>query len=414
MRSWINIPESSDFSLHNIPFGIYCVKDGRPRAATRIGDCVIDLYELALAGYLNVQGLNPESLNHKYLNSFISQGKKVTTNVRKHLQQLFSEDNNSLKQDEKVKASALKNLDETFMSMPVQVGDYTDFYSSIYHATNVGSMFRPDNPLLPNWKHLPVAYHGRASSIVVSGVDVKRPKGQFKPADSDNPVFGLSRALDFELEMAFIIGKESELGEPIDVKNAEDHIFGFVLFNDWSARDIQSWEYQPLGPFLSKNFQSSISPWIVTLEALEPFRIDGQKPEIDLLPYLQSDGKRNFDIQLDVFLQPAGHKPEKICSSNYKHLYWNISQQLAHHTVTGCNVRTGDMMASGTISGPDKESRGCMLELTWRGKTPIKLADDVERTFLEDGDTVIIKGYAVKDDIRVGFGEVSGKILPAK
>lgn len=413
MQSWLHIPEGSDFSLYNIPFGIFSTQGTDPRAATRIGNHVVDLHALCSAGFLQIQGLDPEALKRKILNDFIGLGKTVTTEVREKIQNLFSAENTDIQHDNTVRSKVLFDIADVQMHMPVHVGDYTDFYSSMYHATNVGSMFRPDNPLLPNWKHLPVAYHGRSSSIVVSGTDIIRPKGQFKPADSDLPIFGESRALDFELEMAFIIGKESKLGESVTAKNAEEYIFGFVLFNDWSARDIQSWEYQPLGPFLSKNFHSSVSPWIVTLEALEPFRVASPKPETELLPYLKTEGKRNFDIQLEVYLKPEGYNAQKICNSNYKYMYWNICQQLAHHTISGCNIKTGDMMASGTISGPEKDSRGCMLELTWRGKEPLKLSDGVERSFLMDGDTVTIKGFAQKDSIRVGFGEVVGKILPA-
>lgn len=410
MNSWINIPSDSDFSLHNIPFGIMTASGKTPRAATRIGDSVIDLYQLAQAGYLQVPNFDREVLHKECLNDFIACGKPVTNAVRKRLQELFSEGNNELKNNQEIVKNIVHEADQVKLLLPVKVGDYTDFYSSIHHATNVGSMFRPDNPLLPNWKHLPVAYHGRASSIVVSGTTVKRPSGQFRPNDGEPPVFGLSRALDFELEVAFVVGKDSNLGKPVSAAEAEDHIFGFVLFNDWSARDIQSWEYQPLGPFLSKNFISSVSPWIVTLEALEPFRVKGPEPEADLLPYLQTKGGKNFDVKLEVHLQKEGHDPERIVSSNFSYMYWNICQQLAHHTITGCNIRVGDMMASGTISGPDKASRGCLLELTWRGKEPVRLKDGSERKFLEDGDTVIMKGFAVKEGIRVGFGEVSGKI----
>ncbi|HEY8400432.1 MAG TPA: fumarylacetoacetase, partial [Cytophagaceae bacterium] len=274
------------------------------------------------------------------------------------------------------------------------------------------AMFRdPNNALLPNWKHLPVGYHGRASSIVISGTEVKRPKGQIK-TEAPNPIFAPTRLLDFELEMAFIIGKDSELGEPIPIDKTEDYIFGFVLFNDWSARDIQSWEYVPLGPFLSKNFLSSVSPWIVTLEALNPYRVSGPKQDPPVLSYLQSTGDKNFDIQLEVSLIPENSTATVISISNFKYMYWNICQQLAHHTINGCNVKVGDMMASGTISGPDKSSLGCMLELTWRGTQPIKLSDNSERKFLLDGDTVVIRGFAAKDGKRVGFGEVSGKVIP--
>jgi fumarylacetoacetase len=299
------------------------------------------------------------------------------------------------------------------MMMPVHIPNYTDFYSSIEHATNVGKMFRdPANALLPNWKHLPVGYHGRASSIVVSGTEINRPKGQMKPADADKPVFGPCKQLDFELEMAFIINKNTEMGESISTKDAEDAIFGMVVFNDWSARDIQSWEYVPLGPFLAKNFGSSISPWVVTLEALEPFRTTSPTQDPEVLDYLKFEGDKNYDINLEVYIQPENGDQNLICESNYKHMYWNMTQQLAHHTVNGCNVEVGDMYASGTISGSDPKSFGSMLELTWRGQNPLSLSNGEERKFIEDNDTVTMKAWAEKDGVRVGFGEVSGKIIP--
>ena len=300
------------------------------------------------------------------------------------------------------------------MMMPVHIPNYTDFYSSIEHATNVGKMFRdPANALLPNWKHLPVGYHGRASSIVVSGTDIIRPKGQTKPADVDSPIFGPSKQLDFELEMAFIVNKNTEMGDSISTAEAEDAIFGMVIFNDWSARDIQSWEYVPLGPFLGKNFGSSVSPWVVTLEALEPFRSASPKQEPEVLDYLKFEGNQNYDINLTVFLKPENGDENLISESNYKFMYWNMTQQLAHHTINGCNVEVGDLYASGTISGEHPNSFGSMLELTWRGTNPLQLKDGQERKFINDNDTVIMRGHAEKDGIRVGFGEVSGKILPA-
>ena len=301
------------------------------------------------------------------------------------------------------------------MMMPLHVQNYTDFYSSIEHATNVGKMFRdPANALLPNWKHLPVGYHGRASSIVVSGINFHRPKGQMKPADAEKPIFGASKQLDFELEMAFVLNKNTEIGESISTQEAEDAIFGMVIFNDWSARDIQSWEYVPLGPFLGKNFCSSISPWVVTLEALEPFRTVSPKQEPEVLDYLKFEGDKNFDINLEVYLQPENGEENLICKSNYKYMYWNMTQQLAHHTINGCNVEVGDLYASGTISGSEPNSFGSMLELTWRGQNPLKLSDGTERKFIEDHDTIIMRGFSEKDGIRVGFGEVRGKVLPAK
>jgi len=295
----------------------------------------------------------------------------------------------------------------------VHIGDYTDFYSSIDHATNVGKMFRdPENALLPNWKHLPVGYHGRASSICVSGHSFHRPKGQMKPTDAP-PVFGPCKLLDFELETAFIIGKQTQMGESISTEKADDYIFGMVLFNDWSARDIQTWEYVPLGPFLAKNFASTMSPWIVTLDALEPFRVEGYKQEPKVLPYLEYAGNKNIDINLEVLIQPEKAEPTTVSESNYKYMYWTAEQQLAHHTINGCNVNVGDMMASGTISGPEKHQFGSMLELTWRGANPIKMKDGSERKFINDNDSVIIKGYCQKNNVRVGFGECKAKLLPA-
>jgi fumarylacetoacetase len=300
------------------------------------------------------------------------------------------------------------------LHLPIAIGDYTDFYSSIEHATNVGMMFRdPENALLPNWKHLPIGYHGRTSSIVVSGENLHRPKGQVMPPNSDSPVFKESALVDFELEMGFIIGKNTTLGEKINTAEAENYIFGKVLFNDWSARDIQKWEYVPLGPFLAKNFGSSMSPWVVTLEALEPFRVQGPEQEPKVLPYLEYDGLKNYDIHLEVAIQPKNEVETIVSHSNFKYMYWNMSQQLAHHTSNGCNLKIGDLMASGTISGKEPNSYGSMLELSWGGKNPLTLKNGEKRKFIEDFDTVIMRGYCEKDSIRVGFGEVKSQLLPA-
>ncbi len=414
MKSFVNYPENSDFSIYNIPFGVAVFNKEYIACATRIGDIVIDLATLYDFGYFNdVEGINDNVFEAYTLNELIELGKPVTTAVRKKIQELLLE-GSLLSKDEKSIEECFYNLDQVKMMMPVRVPNYTDFYSSIEHATNVGKMFRdPANALLPNWKHLPVGYHGRASSIVISGTDIHRPKGQMKPADADSPVFGPCKQLDFELEMAFIVNKNTEMGESISTSQAEDAIFGMVIFNDWSARDIQSWEYVPLGPFLGKNFGSSVSPWVVTLEALEPFRTASPQQEPEVLDYLKFSGDKNFDIQLEVYLQPAKGTEALISQSNYKFMYWNMCQQLAHHTVNGCNVEVGDMYASGTISGTDSNSFGSMLELTWRGQNPLKLNDGQERKFIEDHDTVIMRGWAQKGDIRVGFGEVTGTILPA-
>ena len=415
MKSFINYPQNSDFSIHNIPFGVAVFNREYIACCTRIGDLVIDLATLYDYGFFDeIEGLNENIFEAYTLNEFIELGKPVTNAVRLKIQELLLE-GSSLSHDEKTIKECFYDLDKVQMMMPLHVQNYTDFYSSIEHATNVGKMFRdPANALLPNWKHLPVGYHGRASSIVVSGINFHRPKGQMKPADAEKPIFGASKQLDFELEMAFVLNKNTEIGESISTQEAEDAIFGMVIFNDWSARDIQSWEYVPLGPFLGKNFCSSISPWVVTLEALEPFRTASPKQEPEVLDYLKFEGDKNFDINLEVYLQPENGEENLICQSNYKYMYWNMTQQLAHHTINGCNVEVGDLYASGTISGSEPNSFGSMLELTWRGQNPLKLSDGTERKFIEDHDTIIMRGFSEKDGIRVGFGEVRGKVLPAK
>lgn len=415
MKSFINYPQNSDFSIHNIPFGVAVFNREYIACCTRIGDLVIDLATLYDYGFFDeIEGLNENVFEAYTLNEFIELGKPVTNAVRLKIQELLLE-GSSLSHDEKTIEECFYDLDKVQMMMPLHVQNYTDFYSSIEHATNVGKMFRdPANALLPNWKHLPVGYHGRASSIVVSGINFHRPKGQMKPADAEKPIFGASKQLDFELEMAFVLNKNTEIGESISTQEAEDAIFGMVIFNDWSARDIQSWEYVPLGPFLGKNFCSSISPWVVTLEALEPFRTASPKQEPEVLDYLKFEGDKNFDINLEVYLQPENGEENLICQSNYKYMYWNMTQQLAHHTINGCNVEVGDLYASGTISGSEPNSFGSMLELTWRGQNPLKLSDGTERKFIEDHDTIIMRGFSEKNGIRVGFGEVRGTVLPAK
>lgn len=414
MKSFINYSADSDFSIHNIPFGVAVFAEEYIACCTRVGDLVIDLATLYDYGFFDeIQGIDENVFEAYTLNEFIELGKPVTNAVRLKLQQILSEDS-LLKNDEKTISECFYDLDQVKMMMPVHVPNYTDFYSSMEHATNVGKMFRgEENALLPNWKHLPVGYHGRASSIVISGTDIIRPKGQMKPPEADIPIFGPCKQLDFELEMAFIVNKNTEMGDSISTAEAEDAIFGMVLFNDWSARDIQSWEYVPLGPFLGKNFGSSVSPWIVTLEALDPFRTTSPTQEPKVMEYLQFEGDKNFDINLEVYIQPENGEENLISESNYKFMYWNMTQQLAHHTVNGCNVEVGDMYASGTISGENPNSFGSMLELTWRGQNPLKLNDWQERKFINDNDTVIMRGFAEKNGVRVGFGEVSGKILPA-
>lgn len=408
LETWVPIPEKSDFSIYNLPFGIFSVNDGVPNAGIAIGEQIIDLSALADLGLLAVSGTY---FRQATLNDFIGLGKKITNKVRLDVQRLLILENSPLKDHPEVFLAQ----NEVKMHLPVHIGDYTDFYSSMEHATNVGKMFRdPENALLPNWKHIPVGYHGRASSIVVSGTDIYRPMGQVLPKRAENPVFKASGRLDFELEMGFIIGKSTNLGERISTKNAAEHIFGLVLFNDWSARDIQKWEYVPLGPFLGKSFASSISPWIVTMEALEPFKVSGPEQNPKVLSYLEYGGNHNYDIQLEVGIQPKGVEEQVISTSNFKYMYWNMLQQLAHHTVNGCNVNVGDVMASGTISGKDESSYGSMLEISWGGTKAIQMKDGSERTFIEDYDTISLRGFAEKEGIRVGFGEVKGTILPSK
>lgn len=414
MKSFITYDSESDFSIYNIPFGVAFIAEEYPTCVTRIGDTVVDLAMLYDAGYLDNLGLEENVFEAMVLNPFIELGKEVTVPVREHIQKLFLE-GSDLSKDTDLQANAFFDLKDVQMMLPVHIPNYTDFYSSIEHATNVGKMFRdPENALLPNWKHLPVGYHGRSSSIVSSGTAIHRPKGQTKPADSDKPVFGPSKRLDFELEMAFITNTYTELGDSVTTENAEDHIFGMVLFNDWSARDLQKWEYVPLGPFLAKNFGSSVSPWIVTLEALDPFRVAGPIQDPEVLPYLKYEDEKNFDINLQVGLMPQDSEETVICNSNFKYMYWNMAQQLAHHTVNGCNIEVGDMYASGTISGKDENSYGSMLEISWSGQKPVKLKDGQERSFIEDYDTVTMRGWSEKDGKRVGFGEVVTQILPAK
>lgn len=411
-KSWIPVTADSDFPIQNIPFGVFLTRDDVITIGTRIGNTAIDLGALHQLGYFKDIPLTDDIFLQDTLNDFISDGQKTWRLVRNCIADLFDIRNPELQNNNDHKKVVLFDLDEIEMQLPVQIGDYTDFYSSKEHATNVGSMFRdPNNALLPNWLHVPVGYHGRSSSIVPSGIPIHRPMGQTLPQGADSPVFGPSKLVDFELEMAFITTDANQLGEPIPTDEAENYIFGMVLFNDWSARDIQKWEYVPLGPFLSKNFASSISPWIVTLDALEPFRVDSPKQHPTPLPYLQYSGKKSFDINLEVDLTTANTPPQTIAKSNFKYLYWNMAQQLAHHTVNGCKVNSGDMMGSGTISGSSKDSYGSMLELTWRGENPIVLADGSQRKFIEDGDTVTLRGYCKNKDVRIGFGEVSNTLL---
>jgi len=411
MNTWIDIPKDSDFSIYNLPFGIFSSKNVSKRIGVAVGNKVIDLLACNDLNIFEDLNIDNSIFENDFLNDFINLGKNKTNKVREIIQLQLTDDNSVLKKNNGLIIS-MNNIE---MHLPVKIGDYTDFYSSIEHASNIGSMFRdPKNPLLPNWKHLPVGYHGRASSIIVSEVDIYRPKGQIKPIDSDSPIFSASKRVDFELEMGFIIGKNSSLGQSVSTNQAEEYIFGKVLFNDWSARDIQKWEYVPLGPFLGKSFASSISPWVVTIEALDLFKVKGPAQDPEVLEYLKYEGLKNYDINLSVSIIPEKSDIESvICRSNFKYMYWNMSQQIAHHTINGCNLNLGDIMASGTISGKSNDSYGSMLELSWGGKKSLLLEDGLSRTFVEDYDSIIMRGYCERDNIRVGFGEVKTKLLPS-
>jgi len=414
LKSWVDVPANSDFPIQNIPFGIFNTKGAIPRVATAIGDYVLDLSQLHDKGLFEGIELPKDVFEKATLNEFMALGKDITRAVRNRISDLLEVGNGKI-QSTYLKDTALIKMEEVEMCMPVQVPNYTDFYSSEDHARNVGTMFRdPENALLPNWKHIPVGYHGRASSIVVSGTEFHRPKGQTKADDADAPTFNPCRLLDFELEMAFITCKENGLGNAVSTKEAEEYIFGFVIFNDWSARDIQKWEYVPLGPYLAKSFASHVSPWVVTKDAMEPFTVSGPKQEPEVLDYLKYEGDHHYDLNLQVSIQPEGAEETVVTKSNFKYMYWNCIQQLTHQTVNGCNLQVGDMYASGTISGPTAEEYGSMLELSWRGTKPLKLNNGEERKFIQDNDTVIMRGHAEKNGVRIGFGEVNAKVLPAK
>jgi fumarylacetoacetase len=413
LSSWINVPKDSDFPIQNIPFGIFKTSNKSPRMATIIGDTVIDLQAMAEMGYFNDLDLIKSVFSQKYINEFMALGKPKTLALRDRIAELFASDNTLIRDDENAKGKILQHVSNVELLLPVQIGDYTDFYSSREHATNVGMMFRdPANALLPNWLHLPVGYHGRASSIVVSGTSLHRPKGQIRPNLEEPPIYSVSRQLDFELEVAFVVGKSSALGSTVSTEAAENYIFGLALFNDWSARDIQSWEYVPLGPFLGKNFGSTLSPWIVTLEALEILRVPGPVQDPKVLSYLEYSGQKSFDINLDVNIRTEKGDEKNVCHSNFKYMYWTMVQQLAHHTVNGCNLRVGDLCASGTISGPTPDSYGSMLEISWKGTKPVAMPDGSERKFINDGDSVVMRGWGERNGVRIGFGNCEGKVLP--
>src|SRR6202165_3673674 len=414
LQSFIDVPRESPFPIQNLPFGVFKPRDSAARVGVAIGERIVDLSVLEEKGHFEF-AQDRQLFLHDSLNPFLALGRPAWRRTREVLQHLLSAEIPTLRDDAALCERVFHRQKDVVMQLPVCIGNYTDFYSSYHHAQNVGMMLRgPENALMPNWKWLPVAYHGRASSIVISGTDVRRPKGQIKPPDASAPLCGPTKSLDYELEMAFLIGPPNSLGEPVPIDRAVDHIFGFVLMNDWSARDVQTWEYQPLGPFLAKNFCTSISPWVVTFEALEPFRKPLPPQDPEPLPYLRAKNDFTFDIQLEAHLQTTKMQaPHIITRTNFQNLYWSISQQLAHHTVGGCNLQPGDLLASGTISGPTEESRGCMLELSWRGANPLKLADGETRKWLEDGDALTISGWCEGEGYRVGFGEVSGRILPA-
>ncbi|MDI9310383.1 MAG: fumarylacetoacetase [Limnohabitans sp.] len=413
-KSWLEISSDSDFPIQNIPFGVFLTKENVVTVGTRLGEYAIDLGALQQLGYFEGIDLTDDVFLQDTLNDFISDGKKTWRLVRNRIADIFDAENSTLRDNKKHRDAVIFKMEDVEMQLPVFIGDYTDFFSSREHATNTGKMFRdPANALLPNWLHIPVGYHGRSSTIVPSGIPVHRPMGQTLPNGETQPIFGPSRLVDFELETAFITTDANLMGENIPIGEAEDYIFGMVLLNDWSARDIQKWEYVPLGPFLAKNFASSISPWIVTMDALEPFRCASPKQEDPKpLPYLQQTGDHSFDINLQVGITPENGEETIISNTNFKYMYWTMSQQLAHHTINGCRINSGDMMGSGTLSGPIEGSLGSMLEITWGGQNPIKLNDGSERKFINDGDTVIMRGYCKNDSVRIGFGEVSSKLLP--
>ena len=414
LKSFIDVPRESHFSIQNLPFGVFKPRGSAARVGVAIGERIVDLSVLEEKGHFDF-AQDRQLFLQDSLNPFLALGRPAWRRTREVLQHLLSAEIPTLRDDAALHERVFHRQRDVTMQLPARIGDYTDFYSSYHHAHNVGTMLRgPENALMPNWKWLPVAYHGRASSIVISGTDVRRPKGQIKPPDASAPLFGPTKSLDYELEMAFLIGLPNSLGEPVPIDRAVDHIFGFVLMNDWSARDVQAWEYQPLGPFLAKNFCTSISPWVVTFEALEPFRRPLLPQDPEPLPYLRAKNDFTFDIQLEAHLQTTKMQaPHIITRTNFQNLYWSISQQLAHHTVGGCNLQPGDLLASGTISGPTEDSRGCMLELTWRGANPLKLPGGETRKWLEDGDALTITGWCDGEGYRIGFGEVSGRVIQA-
>lgn len=415
LKSWIEVTSESDFPIQNLPFGIYSTSSKSKRVGVAIGSKILDLSILFELGYLDSLSFCKHCFSNDYLNRMMGHGKSEIRVLRDKISELLVYNNDILSKNKEHVNKVMDNQSEATMHLPVKIGDYTDFYSSEQHAFNVGSMFRdPNNALLPNWKHIPVAYHGRSSSIIASGEPIFRPKGQQKINDQENPIFGPTKLLDFELEMGFITFNGKPLGENINTNEADDYIFGMCLFNDWSARDIQKWEYVPLGPFLAKNFASSMSCWIVTLDALEPFRTNGPIQDPKVLTYLEFTDSKHLDINLSVSIKTPNGEEKTVCNSNYKHMYWNMNQQLAHHSVNGCNINCGDLLASGTISGPKEGSFGSMLEISWRGTKPVTMPDGSKRKFINDGDSVIFRGAASNGHYKVGFGELISEVLPTK
>jgi fumarylacetoacetase len=413
LRSFVDVGPESDFPIQNLPFGVFSTEaTPQKRVGVAIGDFVLDVAELERAGLLTPTG-DTRVFDRPSINAYMGLGPKVWSQTRVTISELLRHDNPTLRDDRALRDPALVPRDHAMLHLPIEVTGFTDFYSSREHASNVGKMFRPHGePLMPNWLHMPIGYNGRASTVVVSGTPVRRPNGQMKPPQAEAPTMGPSRRLDFELEIGVVVGKANDMGTPVGMAQAEEMIFGFVLLNDWSARDIQPWEQPPLGPFQAKAFATSISPWIVTREALAPFLVDGPAQEPAPLPYLARKGPQNYDIALEVRLG-SGHAETAISRTNFKYMYWSSAQQLVHHAFCGCAMRVGDLLGSGTISGPDKHERGSLLELSWNGTEPLTLGDGTQRTFLEDGDTLILRGHAKGQGYRIGFGECSGMILPA-
>ncbi len=414
LTSFLPAPPASDFPIQNLPYGIFTRPGEQPRVGTAIGEWVLDLAALHQAGLFARTRLAAENVFARdALNDFMALGHAAWAETRARLTELLAADNATLRDDAELRAHALIPQAQAHMLLPARIGDYSDFYASEHHAANVGRMFRDvNNPLLPNWKHLPVGYHGRASSIIVSGEPIHRPSGQIKLTDSPAPIFGPTRELDFELELGAFVGVGTPRGTSVPTRAAGDHLFGVVLLNDWSARDIQRWEYQPLGPFLAKSFATSISPWVITLDALEPFRVPNHPQDPAPLPHLQCDQNWAYDIQLEVWLQSARMStPIQITAANFREMYWNLAQMLAHQTSNGVNTRPGDLFGSGTVSGPEETARGSLLEICWKGTQPLTLPSGETRTFLEDGDTIIFKGWGQGEGYRVGLGEVRASVM---